>query len=128
MSKGRTWISILLTFIGLAAGLALGLLYSWEIDPVEYTDTDISHLHPIYKEDLILMISKAYALDADLATARARMALLGLDNPVKAVADLAEQRIAQNAPPPQVRPLAQLATAMGSPRDSFQPYLPQDRQ
>jgi hypothetical protein len=126
MSRKRAGISILLTCIGLAAGIGLGLLYSWEIAPVEYTDTDIRFLHPAYKADFILMISKAYALDKDLDTARARMALLGLDNPASAVADLAEQEIAQDAPPPQIRVLAQLASDMGADRDSFQPYLPSD--
>jgi hypothetical protein len=119
-------MSILLTCIGLAAGVGLGLLYSWEIAPVKYTDTDISHLHPAYKDDFILMVSKAYALDGDLSTARARIALLRLDDPGDAVANLAERRIDQNAPPPQIRVLAQLAVAMGSERDRFQPYLPQD--
>jgi hypothetical protein len=126
MSRKRAWISILLTCVGLAAGLGLGLLYSWEIAPVEYTDTDISHLHPVYKDDFIVMVSKAYALDGDLDTARARMALLGLNDAPGAVADLAEQKIAQNAPPPQIRPLVQLASAMGASRASFELYLPQD--
>jgi hypothetical protein len=113
----------LLAIVGLLGGVGLGLWYGWEIDPVEYTDTDIAHLHPVYKDEFILMVSKAYALDGDLATARARVALLALPDPANAVADLAERAIAQDAPPPQIRTLAQLANAMGAPRESFQPYL-----
>jgi hypothetical protein len=123
MSKKRTWITISLAIVGLAAGTALGLWYGWEIDPVAYTDTDIAYLHPLYKDEYILMVGKAYALDDDLDTARARMALLALPDPATTVADMAEQAIAQNAPPPKIRVLARLAGAMGASRESFSPYL-----
>ena len=124
MPKKRRWVPLLLAFIGLVGGTSLGLWYGWMVDPVEYTDTDIAYLHPLYKEDLILMVSKAYALDGDLDTARARLALLALPAPAESVADLAERQIALGAPPPQVRVLAELADALGARRDTFAPYLP----
>jgi hypothetical protein len=123
MSSKRGWITIVLAILGLASGAGLGLWYGWEVDPVAYTDTDIAHLHPLYRDDFILMVSKAYALDSDLDTARARIALLALPAPADTVADLAEQAISQAKPPPQIRVLAQLASAMGAPRESFDPYL-----
>lgn len=124
MPKKRRWVPFLLAFVGLVGGTSLGLWYGWMVDPVEYTNTDISYLHPLYKKDVILMIGKAYALDGDLATARARLVLLALPEPSEAVADLAEQQIALGAPPPQVRVLAQLANALGASRAAFAPYLP----
>jgi hypothetical protein len=123
MAGKRGWIKILLAIVGLAGGAALGLWYGWMVAPVEWTDTDLAHLHPFYKDEFVLMVSKAYALDGDLDTARARMALLDLPDPAAAVADLAERYIAQSAPTPQIRALAQLADAMGAGREAFQPYL-----
>jgi hypothetical protein len=93
------------------------------VDPVEWTDTDMAHLHPFYQDEFILMVSSAYALDADLNLARARIALLDLPDPANAVADLAERHIGQGSPPPQIRALAQLASAMGTEREAFRPYL-----
>ena len=122
MSRIRVW-TIVLTLVGIAAGVGLGLWYGWEIDPVEYTDTDIAYLHPIYRDEYVRLVSSAYALDGDLDTARARIALLALPAPANAIADLAEQAISQAKPPPQIRVLAQLASAMGAPRASFGPYL-----
>ena len=126
MSRKRGWIAVLLAVVGLAGGIGLGLWYGWEIDPVSYTDTEIAHLHPLYRDEYILMVSKAYALDGDLDTARARIALLAPADPANAVADLAERTIAQNAPPPQIRVLAEMADAMGAGRETFRPYLPVD--
>jgi hypothetical protein len=83
----------------------------------------MSHLHPTYRDEFILMVSKAYALDGDLDIARARIALLDQPDPANAVADLAERHIAQGAPPLQIRTIAQLANAMGAPREAFRPYL-----
>ena len=123
MSGKRGWITILLAIVGLASGTALGLWYGWMVDPVEWTDTDMAHLHPSYRDEFILMVGNAYALDGDLGMARARIALLALPDPANAVADLAEQHIAKSVPPPQIRVLAQLASAMGAEREVFRPYL-----
>ena len=123
MSGKRTWLTILLAIVGLAGGVGLGLWYGWVFDPVEWKDTDMAHLHPTYRDEFILMVSEAYALDGDLDVARARIALLGLPDPANAVADLAERHIAYGTPPPQIRGLAQLANSMGAPREALQPYL-----
>jgi hypothetical protein len=126
MSRKRVWLSVLLGLFGLLAGTGLGLWYGWEVDPVEYTDTDLAHLHPSYRDEFILMVSRAYALDDDLDRARVRLEMLALPDPADATATLAEQAIAQGAPPPRIRVLAQLAHALGASRPSFAPYLATD--
>jgi hypothetical protein len=128
MSRKRVWFSILLGLFGLAAGTGLGLWYGWEVDPVEYTDTDLAHLHPSYKDVFILMVSKAYALDGDLSRARVRLEMLALPDPAEATATLAEQAIALSAPRSRIRVLAQLADALGAQRPSFAPYLSTDQE
>jgi hypothetical protein len=127
MSRKRVWLSVLLGLFGLLAGTGLGLWYGWEVDPVEYTDTDLAHLHPSYKDEFILMVSRAYALDDDLDRARVRLEMLALPDPADATATLAEQAIAQGAPPPRIRVLAELAAALGASRPSFAPYLSADQ-
>ena len=128
MSRKRVWLSVLLGLFGLLAGTGLGLWYGWEVDPVQYTDTDLAHLHPTYKNEFILMVSRAYALDGDLGRARVRLDMLALPDPAEATADLAEQAIARGASAPRIRVLAQLADALGANRPSFAPYLSADQQ
>jgi hypothetical protein len=119
--EAGAWLAI----IGLLCGIGLGLWYGWMVDPVEYTDTDIAYLQPVYRDDLLVMIGEAYALDGNLDVARARLALLSLPDPANAVADVAERAIAENKPLAEVRALVQLATRLGVERDAFRPFQPE---
>lgn len=123
MRDRRRWPLIIVAFVSLLGGVGLGLWYGWIVDPVEYKDTDIAHLAGIYRDDYILMVSEAYALDGSLDDARARMALLSLPDPANAVADAAEAALARDASLMDIQALARLATAMGAQRDVFRPYL-----
>jgi len=122
MRRGRSRPIILLLVVGLVVGAAFSLWYGWIVSPLQYTDTDIAHLHPSYRDDMVLMVSEAYAVDADLDKARARLALLSVSDPATMVADLADQAIAQNAPLAHIRALARMAAALGVQRDSLRPY------
>lgn len=123
MPRKRGWRALWLMTLGLACGIGLGLWIGWNLAPVEYVDTDISYLHPLYQDDVLLMISETYALDSDLDAARARIALLSLADPANAVADLAERFALQGAPLAHVRALAHMAAAMGVRRDALRRYL-----
>jgi hypothetical protein len=122
MRGRRRWQIILLAVIGLVGGTGLGLWIGWDLAPVEYVDTDIAYLHPVYQEDYLLMVSEAYALDGDLGAARARVALLSLPDPANAVADAGERAVARNAPEAHIRALARLAAALGVQREVLRPY------
>lgn len=67
------WIRFL---IAIAAGIGLGLLYGWVINPIEYVDTTPGTLKIDYKADYVLMVAEAYQADGDLPTAARRLALL----------------------------------------------------
>ena len=122
----RIWVwAIVLALVGIAAGVGLGLWYGWEIDPVEYTDTDIAYLHPIYRDEYMRLVSSAYALDGDLNTARARLVLLDVPDPAVAVADLAERAIADGVSAPDIALLARLAVDLGADRAALEPYVAQ---
>jgi hypothetical protein len=121
--KGRLWPLILLASVALLGGMGLGLWYGWVLDPVEYKDTDVSHLAPVYRDEYVLMVAEAYAQDGDLDAARARLALLSVSNLPDLVADQAQGALARSAPHLDVQALARLAAALGAQRDVLMPYL-----
>lgn len=58
-------------------GAALGLIYGWLINPVEFVDTTPSTLRVDYRSDYVLMVAEAYRAEGDLETAVRRLAVLG---------------------------------------------------
>jgi hypothetical protein len=103
--------------------MGLGLWYGWVLDPVEYRDTDVSHLQSVYRDEYVLMVGETYALDGDLDAARARLALLGQEEVGARVADQAQAAIARGAAELDIQALARLAAALGAQRDELEPYL-----
>lgn len=67
------WIRFL---IAIAAGIGLGLLYGWVINPIEYVDTTPGTLKIDFKTDYVLMVAEAFRSDGDLPAAARRLALL----------------------------------------------------
>jgi hypothetical protein len=72
------WLSI---FIALGIGIALGLVYGWVIDPVQFTDVTPEALRVDYRTDYVLMVAEAFQSEQDPALAARRLALLGSDPP-----------------------------------------------
>jgi len=68
-------------FIAAALGLALGLIYGWAINPVQYTDITPDALRIDYRTDYVLMVAEAYQAEQDPALAAQRLAVLGSDPP-----------------------------------------------
>ena len=121
--KGRSWPLILLAVVALLGGMGLGLWYGWVLDPVEYRDTDVSHLASVYRDEYVLMVAETFMLDGDLDAARARLALLAVPDLPGRVADQAQAALARNASQLDVQALARLAAALGAERDTLKPYL-----
>ncbi len=71
--------------LAILAGLGLGLLYGWVINPVKYIDTSPDSLHSDYKTDYILMTAEAFRAEGDPALAARRLAFLGATPPVQMV-------------------------------------------
>jgi len=109
-----TRTALLNLIAGLAIGIALGLVYTWKIDPVKYTDVGPDSLRADYKSDYVLMIAQAYAADSDLDLARARLATLNTPDPAQLVADIVSQQTADGAPPGDVDALNSLAAALNT--------------
>jgi len=98
--------------LSLVAGIALGLLITWVLWPVEFTNADPADLRQSLKDDYVRMVSTAYALDGDLAAAERRLALLGLANSTQTFNDLIARGNESNDPSTQ-EALIELGTALG---------------
>jgi hypothetical protein len=107
-------ILVIALLAGTVVGLLFGVLVGWVIWPVQYTDTDPVDLRPEHKDDYVVMVSAAYALDGDLEQAEARLAKLEVDDAGQVVADLASRYISIRAGLVDVRNLVWLADALGS--------------
>lgn len=98
--------------IALAAGIVLGLIYAWLINPVEFTTADPSHLEPRYREAWVVLSAEAYVAGGDWE--RTRLRLDGLEDPnlAQTVGALFE-RYNTGGPNPAARALARLSDRLG---------------
>ena len=98
---------------GIVIGLALGLLFSWVIQPVQYLDTSPDSLKGIYQDRYRAVIAAAFEANQDMVRAKARLELLGDEDIVQAVAEQAQRALAEGGPAGEVKALGQLANALG---------------
>lgn len=68
------WLLILIVSL---LGIALGLVYGWVVDPVQYTDITPETLRIDYRADYVLMVAEAYQAEQDPEAAARRLAVLG---------------------------------------------------
>ncbi len=78
------WLFIILALL---AGLGLGLIYGWVIDPVEFYDLTPETLRADYKADYVLMTAEAYHAAGDPAAAARQLAIFGSQTPAAIAAD-----------------------------------------
>ena len=110
--------NIIKIIIALAIGIALGLIYGWAIDPIEYVDVTPNILREDYRVDYVLMTAEAYQNDFDSETAARRLAILGSESPANIVASALEYANKNNFSENEINLLQTLLTAM-------QTYQPQ---
>ena len=98
--------------VALLAGFGIGLAYAWAFSPVEYVDAEPRVLRTDFKDDFRSAIAAAYASNADLERARARLALLGDPDPYQALTAQAQRMLASGEPVETVQEVALLASAL----------------
>ena len=59
--------------IGLGVGLALGLVYTWVVNPVELVNTYPALMRTDYRRDWVRLAALSYAADGDIQRVRARL-------------------------------------------------------
>lgn len=109
------WIKIV---IAAMIGIALGVVYGWVIDPIEYTDVTPNILREDYRADFVLMVAEAHQTEKDPETAARRLAILGSEDPAQIVAATLDFATKNSFTQNEIAALQELLTAM-------QTYQPQ---
>jgi hypothetical protein len=118
-----TLIVAVLVVLGLVTGLAVGLFLGWIVMPVKYVDTSIADLHPDYKEEFILLVGSAYALDHDLSKAEARLDQLEAPNIKLWVSEVADRYISEDRDDEDIQAVVELAQGLGVANPEMLAYL-----
>lgn len=99
--------------VGLVLGLALGLVYTWVLDPVEFYDTYPPLMREDFRRDWIYMTGLAYGREGDLARAKLRLKDLARAEIQNTLAQTLDIAVASGRPLPVLRRLAALARDYG---------------
>ncbi|NJN80205.1 MAG: hypothetical protein HC797_06910 [Anaerolineales bacterium] len=110
--------NIIKIIIALTVGIAIGLIYGWVVDPIEYVDVTPNILREDYRVDYVLMTAEAYQSDFDSENAARRLAILGSEPPAEITASALDYAKRNNFTPTEIESLQALLTAM-------QTYQPQ---
>lgn len=113
----RTGISWLWLFVGIALGIAAGLVYAWQVDPRVMTDIRPAQLAAEGKRNYLASLSLAYAGDRDLIGAATRLNELGGDwqSLADAACELAQSGYASTSTGLiAIRAMVELAASQGS--------------
>jgi len=96
----------------LVIGLSIGLVYSWVISPLTQEDTHPSSLREDYQDIYRALIARAYQANENLPRAKARLELLGDQEPALALAAQAQRSLAERNDQEMARILAHLSSAL----------------
>ena len=119
--QGRSWVTQVAA--GVAVGLALGVAVGWWLWPVQYTNTAPAALRQDHRDDYVVMVATAYAVEGDLELARERLKLLDSEDPAAPVVELAERLIEAGSTAEDINYLAGLASALDALTPALAPYL-----
>lgn len=97
---------------GLILGVALGILYTWVLVPVETIETQPIDLRADFKDAYRVLIARAYQSNYDLDRAEARLALVGDEDPVRALSVQAQLTLGEEGQENAARALGLLAAAI----------------
>ena len=109
-----------LSLIAGLLGIAVGVLYGWVVNPVEFVDTTPASLGEGFRTDYVLMVAESYHVDQDPALASRRLAIFGSESP--AAISLAALKTGERAgySPDDVALLQELTRAL----QAYQPVGP----
>lgn len=101
-------------FAAILAGLAIGVIYGWVINPVIYRNTGMDTLRIDYKTDYVLMVAELYQSEGDVALALARLAYLESSSPLAFVTATINYAENHNYAPEDLQLMWNLASAIDS--------------
>jgi len=97
---------------GLVLGLIMGMLYTWVISPVKEVDTHPHFLREDYQDIYRTLIARAYQANDNLPRAKARLELIGDEEPTLALAAQAQRYLAEGGDIETAKVLASLSSAL----------------
>jgi hypothetical protein len=108
-SERSRWIFIVLALL---AGIGLGLVYGWVIEPVDYFDLTPDTLRSDYKADYVLMVAEAYKTEQDPGQAALRLAVFGSHSPSDIAASGLDYARTAGLPDEDIVLIQELVTAL----------------
>jgi hypothetical protein len=100
-------------------GIALGVVYGWVIDPVEFTNLTPGLLREDYRVDYVLMVAEAYHGEIDAPDAARRLGVLSSETPAILVTKALDYANSNGFSQTEISLLQELLAAM-------QTYQPQE--
>ena len=97
---------------GLFLGLIMGLLFTWVVSPIKEVDTHPQNLREDYQDIYRTLIARAYQANNNLPRAKARLALIGDEEPTLALAAQAQRYLAEGGDIETAKVLASLSSAL----------------
>jgi len=108
-SNSSRWVFIILALI---AGVGIGLVYGWVIDPVDYFDLNPDTLRVDYKADYVLMTAEVYHVEQDPSLAARRLAIFGTQSPSDIASDGLAYARANGSPDSDIALMQELVSTM----------------
>lgn len=105
---------ILFFVIAILVGLAAGVIYGWEVNPVQYADAAPDKLRMDYKTDVVLMAAELYHAEKDTDAAISRLAYVGDAPPLDIVEKAINFAERNNYAPEDMQLMWHLASAVDS--------------
>ncbi len=109
--------------IGLVIGFALGLTYTWGINPAELTNTYPALLRTDYRLEWVRLAALSYVADGDIERARARLDGLKHEDVASALQALIEESATAGRRADTLRSLTTLAQALDVHTSAMLVYL-----
>jgi hypothetical protein len=112
MSSTRSlslWVFIVLALL---AGIGIGIIYGWYIDPVDYFDLPPDTLRADYKADYVLVTAEAYQAEQDPGLAARRLAIFGSKSPSAIAAEGLTYARSHNFSDAEIALIQELVTAL----------------
>lgn len=113
---------LLSLLIGLVLGALLGLYLGWVQFPVEFVNSHINQLDPIYREAYTVMVANGFQADADALGAVERVRVLGVVNVPEYVFQQAERYISNSSDIRDIQALIALSEGLGRSSPLFDQY------
>ncbi len=105
----------------IAAGIALGLYYTWIISPVKFVDATFYDLRQDYKADYVLMTAEIFSKDPVLFQTILRLDRLMSESPEQAVDDAIKIAESLGYAETDLNLLYQLNAAIGGSEETKEP-------